>query len=265
MEEKRANFIILGILTIILLIVIIPLIIINNREENKKNFPEYKDIDISEKDVKDPNSESYKEIRKELESDYYFSKEALITDYDSEKYNGSNIQNMLWNFIFSYELENTKYMASNNKKEGTFCLSKNNTIEAFKELYDVDIKNELNILLGYYEYVYKKGNDYCFIYKNVANDYDNEITIAVERMAMIGTTVTTDIYVYEYYTNGLENEISNVNILKRYIENNNYSSASNVVTNYLNGKVTHKQLKLKVNNKGKFFKYKILSSKILEY
>ena len=92
-----------------------------------------------------------------------------------------------------------------------------------------------------------------------------EINIAVERMAMIGTTITTDIYVYEYYTNGLENEISNINILKSYIENDNYSSASNVVTNYLNGKVTHKQLKLKVNNNGKFFKYKILSSKILDY
>ncbi len=264
MNEKKATFIILGTITIILLIIIIPIVIITKEQENKKNFPEYKNIDITAKNIKNQNSESYKEIKKSLESDYYFSKETIITNYDYENTN-KNIKDMIWNFIFSYELQNTKYMTSNNKTDGVFCLSKKNTISAFKELYNIDITNELDLLPGYHEYVYKKNGNYCFIYKNVGNDYDNEIKIAIEDMSMKDNTVTANIYVYEYYTNGLDNEKSNINILERYIENNNYSSANNVVINYLNGKVTHKQLKFKINNNGKFFKYKILSSKILEY
>lgn len=265
MKEKKATFIILAVVLLLIIIVLIPAIIIGRKSSNEKNFPEFEELDVNENIVNNTGSEEYTKLRKQLEKDYYFAKESLINNFDYEKYNGSNFRELLWNFIFSYELENKETMSSINKKEGVFCLTKNNLLSAFKELYNIDITNQLDLILGYHEYVYMSNGNYCFIYQNISNEYDNEIKVAVERMAMMANEITTDIYVYEYYTNYTEEEKSNINILNSYISNTDYESAKNVVLNYLKGKVTHKQLKLKVNNYGKYFKYKILSSKILEY
>ena len=263
-EEKKANIIILGIIIIALSVIIIPLVIINNIEQNKQNFPEYENFDIDKNSIKDINSASYKEIRNQLEEDYYFNKEMLISNYDYQTYTGENIKDLLWNFLFSYELENKRYFASLDERSGKFCLSKKNIVTAFKELYNIDVTEQLKLFPGYFDYAYESGKNYCFYYGTVGKDYDNEIKVAIENMTMDKKVITANIYVYEYYENGTETEKSNISLLERYIDTQNYNSANNVVINYLKGKVTHKKVSFKINNNGKFFKYQILSSKNID-
>ncbi len=263
LEEKKATLIILSIIIVIVTIITIPVAIISKKAEDKNNFPNYNEIDITEKKLENENT--YATIKDQLENDYYFKKILLLKDYDYEKYSGINIEDMLWNFIYAYEIKNTKYFTYYSKNNGVFCLSKKNILEAFKELYNVNIENELNLLPGYFDYVYESGSNYCFLFNKVSQENDNEVKVSVERLAMIGEVVTTDVYVYEFYTTNTDEEISYMNSLDNYIKNDNYEEAKNIVNNNLAGSVTHKQLQLKINNNGKFFKYQILSSKILDY
>ena len=261
-KEKRVTLIIILVILCILFIIIIPLIIKYNKEQNKINFPEYNDIEITEGLL--DNEITYEQIKKEFENDYYFNKLAIMMDYDSSQYTSAYLKNMLWNLIFNYEISNDNYFSYFDSKEGKYCFSKHNLINAFKELYDVDISENYNYLEGYYQYVYLSGKGYCLDFKKVAQEYNKNIKVAVERMAMIGTTITTDLYVYEYSAI-TENEKYYENLLAQAIDKKNYSQAKSITENNLNGEVTHKQLQFKKNTNGKFFKYKILISKKLLY
>ena len=265
LEEKIVTLKILGIVFGILAIIIIPLLIINNKKQNIENFPSYEEIEISESIFnKDDN---YDNIREQLENDYYFAKSALMfTGYDYNKYNSGMLQDMVWHFMFNYELVNDDHFTSFNKKTATGCLSKSSVVNGFKELYNVDITDDIDYIKGYYKYVYQKGNnEYCFYFQNVNDAYDNELLIAIDRMSMMGTTITADVYLYEFYTSGLSSEENLKQKVKTAITNKNYSEASSIVTNQLYGNVTHKQLQFEINKKGKYFKYKILKSILLNY
>lgn len=264
LEEKIVTLKILGIAFGILAVIIIPLLIINNKKQNKENFPSYEEIDISQSIFnKDDN---YDNIRDQLENDYYFAKTALMfTEYDYKKYNSGMLQDMVWHYMFNYELVNDDYFTSFSKKSATGCLNKSSVVNGFEELYNVDITDDIDYIKGYYKYVYQKGNEYCFYFQNVNDSYDNDILVAVDRMSIMGTTITTDVYVYEFYTSGLTSEENSKQKVKNAITNKNYNEASNIVTNELYGQVTHKQLQFQINKKGKFFKYKILKSILLNY
>jgi len=264
LQEKIVTLKILGIVFGILAIIIIPLLIINNKKQNENNFPSYEEIDISNSIFnKDDN---YDSVRDQLENDYYFAKSALMfTGYDHEKYSSIMLQDMVWHYMFNYELANDDYFTTFNKKNALGCLSKNSVINGFKELYNVDITEDIDYIKGYYKYVYQKGSDYCFYFQNVNDSYDNDILIAVDRMSIMGTTITADVYLYEFYTSGLTKEENSKLKVKTAIENKNYDEASNIVNNELYGNVTHKQLQFQINKKGKFFKYKILKSILLNY
>ena len=45
------------------------------------------------------------------------------------------------------------------------------------------------------------------------------------------------------------------------INTKNYTESKKIVENYLNGTVKHKQIQVKKNYRGKFFKYKVLNAK----
>lgn len=261
-KEKRITFMIILVVVIFLSIITIPFIIKYYREKDQLFFPEYNDIDVDEDLLND--EESYDQIKKEFEKDYYFNKLATMMDYDKKSYSSAYLQDMLWHFIFNYELSNDQYFSYTDSKNGKYCFYKKNLINAFEELYDVDISDKYNYLEGYYKYVYISGKGYCLDFKRVSQEYDKNIKVAVERMSILGTTITTDLYVYEYYAS-TNNEKYYEKLLEQAIDSKNYSQAKSITENYLKGSVTHKQLQFKKNTRGKYFKYKVLVSKKLLY
>ncbi len=264
-KDKKVTFILLGSIFGLLLIITIPIIIISNNKSDKEAFPEFEKIEITETSIEDVTSESYKNIKERLESDPYFAREAMITNYSSNNYTGSDLGKMIWNFIFSYSLKNRKYMSSYDEDDGIFCMNSRYIIDAFKELYDANISKEIDNFRGYDEYIITRGNKYCFNFKNVAKDYNNNLLVGVDAINVVDSVVTVNLYLYEFYTMHTPSELSYINLVKSNISNSNFNNANNIVKNNLNGKVTHKQLHFNILNNGKHFKYQILESKILDY
>ena len=259
-QEQKATLMILAIVLVFILLITIPVLLNNNEKEDKEDFPSYTKIDIKSDGT---SLNNYDEVKNKLENDYNFKKEVLINDYDYENYTSIDIQNLLWNYIFSYELNNTKYLSS--ISDTKFCLREQYVIDSFNELYNIDISNDLNLLPGYYKYVTKDKRKYCFNYQNVSKEYNNDTKLGIDSINVNDDIVTINVYLYEYYIMNTASELSNVSELERYISMSDFNNASKVVTDYLSGKVTHKQLKFKINNSAKFYKYQILSSKKLDY
>ena len=252
-NELRKNKIILVVIaTIVVLVTIVPSFI-PNKKEDKKNFPTYTNVE---------NTNNLDSLKKQLEQDYNFRKEMLINDYDYDVYTSIDIQNMLWNFIFSYEINNTKYLSS--KSDTKYCMRESYVIDGFKELYNVDISKDLHLLPGYYKYVTFNNRKYCFNYKNVSLEYNNSIRVGINNLTKKDDVYYADIYLYEYYILNSDAEISNEKTLERYIESSNYNEAKNLVNNYLAGRVTHKNVNFKIDNRAKFFKYKVLYAKNID-
>lgn len=262
-KEAKASLKIVIFFLLLISIIIIPVVVNNIKIQNKENFPKYNDIDITENKLS--NTNDYNNIRHQLEKDQYFAKASTMMEFSSEKYSSAILRELLWHFIFNYEVSNDDHFFYTDSKRGVYCLSEKNLIKGFNELYNIDITDDLYLLLGYYQYTFTKSKGYCLYFNHVAEEYDNDIRVAVERIAMYGTTLTADVYVYEYFNSYSEKDKMCVKNLETCINNKDYSTASDIVKLNLKGTVTHKQLKFKMNSSGKFFKYKILSSKKLEY
>lgn len=267
-KDTKATIVILSFFVILGLIIMIPLLISHNKkneEINKKNFPSYEEITIDESIFGDDSK--YENVREQLENDYYFSKFALISDYDyKDGYDTTQIKDMLRYFIFNYEIENTRYMLHKNNEEQLFCLLDKHVIEGFKELYRIDVDEEfLDFMKQFYKYNYRSNGRFCFYYGQIADEFNKNISIGVERMSMSSIGVTSDIYIYMYDTSGTESEKMNIENLKNAIKNKDYTLASTITKDYLGGSITHKQLQFMINSKGKQFKYQVLTSKILDY
>ena len=263
LEELKATGVILLFITLIIAIFVIPFVLFQSGKQNDENFPEYQNINIDKSELDDTSY--YDSVRNQLESDYYFTKLALMPDYNSERYTSQNLDKLIWNMIFNFELKNDEHFSFTDKEKNIYCLRKRDFIKAFKELYNVDIEDDMYLLKGYYKYVYEKKQGYCMDFGNVSKDYVNDIKIGVERLAVIGTTITTDIKVYEYYTPDMTSSNTYVYQLENAIRNKNYTEAKDIVENKLHGKVSTKQMKFKMNKRGKYFKYTILSVNKLDY
>ena len=273
-NQIKANLYVFGGLAIVFILIVVVLSFSNRNDE--ENFPQFDRFSIED----DMSDEQYEDTRDRLQRDVYFANEVLIGEFDSEEYmkmitdtnydfdhyKGASFRELLWHFIHSFEINNTEYLSSLNKKESLFCMKKRYATEAFNELYGVDVSNQLQYLPGYIDYAsINSSGSYCFNYGQILKEYDNEIKVGVERIAVTGNNVTTDIYVYEYKNNNSDDQILAIRNLDIYIKNKDFDSANKVVKNHLYGKVTHKQVKLKLNSRGKFFKYQILKVKILDY
>ena len=263
-QTLKANIAIIGILVAIVSLIVIPLVIATNKKNNKENFPNYSEININKNNIKDPESESYFEIKTQLENDYNFKKEALISNYNYKNYTSADLQKMVWYYIFAFEHNNTRFLVSKDEEIGRFCMRSRYVIDSFEELYGVKITEEMEIM-PYYETVTRNGNTYCFYFKDVLYGYNNSIDVFIDGMSIKDGVVTTNLFLYEYYITETEMEKAYVSSLKEAIVNSNYIEANNIVEKKLNGTVTHKQLSFVINNNGKFFQYQILSSKNLDY
>ena len=262
--KTKATIVIVGVVVLFIILVVV-LAKSSSRKDDKANFPSYDSLSIKEKDVSNKSSETYAQIKKRLENDYYFGKEALISNYNYKFYNSASLQQMVWNYIYSFELNNRKHLSTFDEKNENFCMRSKYVIDSFEELYGVKIAKDIDYLDGYYEYVKSKGNTYCFNYGNVSRDYNNEVKILIDGISEEDGIITANLYVFEYYTTDTSRELQYIEELKTAINNSNAVSAMKIVNESLNGKYTHKQLQFKINNDGKFFKYQILNSKNLEY
>ena len=164
-----------------------------------------------------------------------------------------------------------QYLPDINAKGGYGLTANDNNTNSFRIQGTLDFPN-INVMDIKYkvdeakaklenEYGVKAGDSIFFI----ADEFNKNITIGVERMAMSSMGVTADIYIYLYDTSGTSTEKMNINNLKDAIKNKNYNLASTITKDYLGGSVTHKQLQFMINSKGKQFKYQVLTSKILDY
>lgn len=261
-EEKKATLMIIGVFVLIMIIVVVPLAITSKAKKEKESFPGYSEIEITEKTVKN----DYEGIRQQLEKDRFFAKLAIMPDFNSDNYKPTDIEMMLKYFLVNYEVTNDKYFTAKYSQEYIYCMREARVIEAFKDLYNVDITNDISLLPGYYKYVYKKGNnEYCFDFDIIGRTFDNTYKVGVERFAILGTTITTDVYVYDFYNDESDITKTKIATLDSYINSKSWAAAKEVVENNLGGEVTHKQLRLKTTPKGKFFKYQLFSSKKLDY
>ena len=261
MNDQKATLKILLFIALICIIIIVPFAIFSELNFTDEDFPEFQNINISGNKLEDETE--YNNIKKQLQNDYYFTKLGIMIDYDYEKFDPVVLEEMVWHLIFNYELENEKYFTKIDKDKQIYCMKKTRFIDAFEELYNIDITEKQNLLKGFYKYIYDKSNVYCMDVGNVAKEYDNDIKIAVERLAMIGTTITADINVYEYYTTSVDNKY--VKDLEFAINSNNLEGAKFTIENDLHGTVRKRQIKFKINKHGDYFKYTLLSIKNIDY
>lgn len=262
-EEKKATMVILGTIVILLIIIIVPLAFLNKKsDKDNTKFPGYEYIDITQKKLVDKNS--YNEIKTSLEGNTLFKRTSLIDDYNYEGYNRFNIEGMIKGYILAYEPANKKYYIYSDTDEEKYCIGKNNVISGFKELYNTDISKRIDDFLAYSKYMTSGEDTYCFSFRTISNEYNNDIKLNITALSMSDDdVVTAKLYVYTYYTMGTEEEKEKVKRLEDSIKNNSNSLSNSIVYNELNGRVVQKELNFKVLKSGKFFKYQVLSIKTL--
>ncbi len=274
MEKIKASVTLIVFSILVFLAVMIPTLIINNQKEEEKAFPEQQDIEVTEKVIN--NTDTYKKTRHDLEADPYFVKFALSPDYNYKniKYatdattgtrysyiEDGYLGNMITNFIYNFQLTNTKYLSSIDYNDGVFCMTPIRVKEALEELYyaEISLNEFIQYMPGYIDFVSKRNNDYCFNFDKVARMNDNEILVGIKSLSVSDQKIiTADVYIYEFYSSGSDKELSALRITKNYISQSNYSGASDVVNNNLNGKVSHKKIVFRINKSRKYFEYQLL-------
>lgn len=258
-RNNKALLIVLSGAIIIMLLIIVPFMIFGEKNEKAKDkyFPNYTKIKVDKKTFTD--EEKKQNLEKTMSQDNMFQKIVMIDDYDSNNMTRKDLENIIVNYAKIFEKSNTKYLSKHDYKYA--CMKEKYFVESYDELYNIDISSYLKDMTYYYKNIFKKKN-YCFYYpvvepKNIYlkfNDinYNNEIIDA-----------TIDTYLYMPSFDSMEfSKIEN-----NFIESFNaeeYSKAKNILINELYGEYKRKNIKFKINNNGKFFKYQIISIKTLD-
>ena len=264
-NKQLKTILILFVCALVLLAFItIPSLIKSRSEEDERYFPTYEYIDVKNIESNETSSENYVSLKTHLENDKNFAKEMLIEDYNYNSFDGSNLRMLIKNYIYAYQLTNVKYLSSLDEEAGRFCMKQKYVLESFKELYNIDISSKLDYFPGYFEYIIKSDGKYCFNYKNIYKEFNNQVIVGIEEMSTRTGIVKATMYVYEYRPDGTQNQKNTINSIKVYISKGDFNNANNLAKNNLNATVTHKQVQFKVKNDGNFFKYQILISKMLD-
>jgi len=256
--------------------VIVPVLIMSEKKQEKESFPDSKDITITEKTLS--TQEGTARTKKDLETDYYFIKFATAPDYNyknitrktdpttglKESYiQDGYLEKMIINFIYNYQLTNTSRLSSIDYDSGFFCMTPIRVKEAFEELYftEVGMNDFIEYLPGYFNYVNKNGGELCFNFDEVGRSNDSEVLVGIKSISVSNQKIiTADLYVYKFYTGGTSKEDTTTETIKKYIAASNYSTASDIVTNNMNGTVSHRKIVFRINKNKKYFEYQLLFS-----
>ncbi|MBR2138881.1 MAG: hypothetical protein IJ966_06300 [Bacilli bacterium] len=262
-SNKKGFIVIVGGLLALVLVIVIPAVIISNNEKdytNKEQFPGFTDLDLEEEF---DDEEQYEYVLDQLGKDPYFVRTVLFDDFDYIYFSTVDIKNMVRAFVYNYENRNSKYFSYTKSENNVGCLQKKYVVQGFYELFSVDMTPHLEFMTQFFEHVYESKGRYCFYFDSVVNE--NEIKVGVEKLSVMGDEVSTDIYVYEYYSNGFDEEKQIVSRLEAAIDNKQYEEARRITEKELNGNVYKKEMKVRIQRNAKFFKYQVLYSKKLDY
>ncbi len=276
MAKTKSIFTVILFCVLLLGSVIVPALIISGNKREERNFPGAENLVITEKTLS--TQEQTTKTRKTLETESYFIKFATSPDYNYKnirretnamtglKYSfieDGYLEKMIINFIFNYQLTNTSKLSSIDYESGYFCLTPIRVKEALEELYytEVGMNDFIEYLPGYFDYVVKNGKDLCFNFNEVSKTNDSEILVGIRQLSVSDQKiVTADVYVYRYYTTGTDKENQITKTIKKYIEQSNYSTASDIVINNMNGSVDHRKIVFRTNKNKKYFEYQLLYS-----
>lgn len=258
-RNNKALLIVLSGAIIIMLLIIVPFMIFGEKNEKAKDkyFPNYTKIKVDKKTFTD--EEKKQNLEETLSQDNMFQKIVMIDDYDSNNMTRKDLENIIVNYAKIFEKSNTKYLSKYDYKYA--CMKEEYFVKSYDELYNIDISSYLKDMTYYYKNIFKKKN-YCFYYPVVEpkiiylkfNDinYNNEIIDA-----------TIDTYLYMPSFDSIEFGKKENNFIESF-NGKEYSKAKNILINELYGEYKRKNIKFKINNNGKFFKYQIISIKTLD-
>ena len=134
-NKNKPLIIILGSAVFLILIIIVPLILFGekNQKSKDKNFPNYEEIKINDKTFE--KEENKVNIEDTLRKDTRFQRTMMIDDYDSSSVSKKDLEKMVENYVFTFEMSNTKYLALHDRNKGVSCMKEEYFVESFKELY----------------------------------------------------------------------------------------------------------------------------------
>ncbi len=231
-----------------LLIFILALIItrwVKNVTDNKSSFKYYNYYDIKS---------NVDTARENLAFDSYFNTFTELDNYDGN-IKIDNIEELLSYYKINITKNKTKSFIKYRNEYG-FCISKNDFINSFKELFDRDISNIYNELEKV-SFVYLKNNYICMADdENVDDDFS---FIVVKTISSDNNIVNANIYKYKVAIYDKETENKLKDKVKEVIKNNNYNDFNNLIVNNYNGKIEEKSIQFIEKSKGEYFKYQIVS------
>lgn len=267
MKERMFQLRIIVVLLIIVAAIAIPLILSDREAELEKSFQENSTIiKIRKRDLKTTTTKKYKDIKTQLENDYYFQKVATMPSMETATLPPSYTQTLLEQYMYNLDISDKSKFSAYDDETGSYCLQRSEVEDGYKELYNFgkNVDAYLEYLPGYYEYVSVLNNRYCFQFAHMAS-YDDEVLIGIEKLGYSdGDSILANMYVYTFHSTGTKSELKYKTDVQGYIGADRFSDASKVVTSKLKGTVTHKQLKFKVNKNPKYFKYKVIKSAIIK-
>lgn len=267
MEINSKKIIIISIVTILIAVSLIILYSIFGKETTTIYVPFSDYTKITNIKEKLNNKDSYNEIVDILQTSKYFSSLPRINNYNKESFNKDNIEPLLYVYLSNFNKNNKSVFTEEFQKNNIYCINKNDFLLSFKELANINISNYYNLIKAYYpKAIYKKNNDYCLNFNSEILETDSGSMIGIESLIVDDNNViTVRLYFYDYNLVGEEDsEYTKFETnLKNYIKNKDFIMANSIFEEYLLYSPVHYEMRFKINNDAKFFKYQIISNKII--
>ena len=232
-----------------LFIFILALIItrwVKNVTDNNSSFKYYDYYNIAS---------NQEEIKEKLVYDSYFIRFTNLNNY-SDEIDMNNIQELLQYYKENITKNKSKEFIDYRNEYG-FCINKRDFIDSFKELFNKDISSLYSDLESV-DFVYLKKNTICFNDKEKVDD-DFEFVIVKSVSIQDRNNIVLNLYRYNVDIDEQDDE----NILKdkinNVIKNNKIEEFNNDFIDIYSGEIEEKEIKFKELNRGKYFKYQLVS------
>ncbi len=232
-----------------LFIFILALIItrwVKNVKDNNSSFKYYDYYNIAS---------NQEEIKEKLVYDSYFIRFTNLNNY-SDEIDMNNIQELLQYYKENITKNKSKEFIDYRNEYG-FCINKRDFIDSFKELFNKDISSLYSDLESV-DFVYLKKNTICFNDKEKVDD-DFEFVIVKSVSIQDRNNIVLNLYRYNVDIDEQDDE----NILKdkinNVIKNNKIEEFNNDFIDIYSGEIEEKEIKFKELNRGKYFKYQLVS------
>lgn len=232
-----------------LFIFILALIItrwVKNVTDNNSSFKYYNYYNIAS---------NQEEIKEKLVYDSYFIRFTNLNNY-SDEIDMNNIQELLQYYKENITKNKSKEFIDYRNEYG-FCINKRDFIDSFKELFNKDISSLYSDLESV-DFVYLKKNTICFNDKEKVDD-DFEFVIVKSVSIQDRNNIVLNLYRYNVDIDEQDDENILKNKINNVIKNNKIEEFNNDFIDIYSGEIEEKEIKFKELNRGKYFKYQLVS------